>query len=257
MKNLLILILFFCLAARAQNKPNEPQTYECEYATLMNQFIDNGQKLMQFESKLIITESRSLFFTIPNAETYKDVGDDLNITEEEDTLFKITKLNESNILLFKDNYFLKKGKIYSDTLFPMKWDLKNEKKMIDSLGCYKATAFYKGRNYVAWYCPQILIPDGPWKLGGLPGLIIEAYDETKQIQFILKAFKVLNKTDNINKYQIYFDSKTASSFSDYVNTGNLFIKKVKEQMLAQQSGSCLTCQTEPKIEFHFLEKVFN
>ncbi len=160
MKNLLILILFFCFTVQAQNKLTGLKTYECAYATVMNQFIDNGQKLMRFESKLIITGSKSLFFTTPNAETYKDEGDELNITEEEDTLFKITKLNDNNVLLFKDNFFLKKGKTYNDTLFPMKWDLKNEKKMIDSLECYKATAFFKGRNYVAWYCPQILIHDG-------------------------------------------------------------------------------------------------
>ena len=47
----------------------------------------------------------------------------------------------------------------------------------------KAECDFRGRHYIAWFNPKIPIPDGPWKLRGLPGLIIEAYDEKKHVQF--------------------------------------------------------------------------
>jgi len=49
--------------------------------------------------------------------------------------------------------------------------------------CQKAEGDFRGRHYIAWFSNKILIPDGPWKLCGLPGLILEAYDEKKTVYF--------------------------------------------------------------------------
>lgn len=42
--------------------------------------------------------------------------------------------------------------------------------------CRLAKTRYKGRTWSAWYAEDIPIDAGPWKLGGLPGLILRAYD---------------------------------------------------------------------------------
>ena len=49
--------------------------------------------------------------------------------------------------------------------------------------CQQATADFRGRRWTAWFATDIPISDGPWKLGGLPGLILEAYDEGQQHMF--------------------------------------------------------------------------
>ncbi|WP_375712327.1 GLPGLI family protein [Mesonia ostreae] len=65
----------------------------------------------------------------------------------------------------------------------MKWQLENDFKMISGYRCQKATIRFRGRNYIAWFAPKIPLPYGPWKLNGLPGLILEAYDDTKEVYF--------------------------------------------------------------------------
>lgn len=42
--------------------------------------------------------------------------------------------------------------------------------------CQRATCHWRGRNYIAWFAPDIPIRRGPWKFGGLPGLIMKIYD---------------------------------------------------------------------------------
>lgn len=49
--------------------------------------------------------------------------------------------------------------------------------------CQMATATFKGRVWSAWYTEDIPLDNGPWKLGGLPGLILRAYDSEKQYIF--------------------------------------------------------------------------
>lgn len=49
--------------------------------------------------------------------------------------------------------------------------------------CSLATATYKGRTWYAWYAEDIPFDAGPWKLGGLPGLILRAYDAPRHYVF--------------------------------------------------------------------------
>ena len=49
--------------------------------------------------------------------------------------------------------------------------------------CQKAQCYFRGRQWTAWFAPGIPISDGPWKFGGLPGLITEVYDQAKQYYF--------------------------------------------------------------------------
>ena len=73
-------------------------------------------------------------------------------------------------------------KIVADS-FKINWQITSETKNIKDMVLQKAECDFRGRHYIAWFNPKIPIPDGPWKLRGLPGLIIEAYDEKKHIQF--------------------------------------------------------------------------
>lgn len=55
--------------------------------------------------------------------------------------------------------------------------------------CRKATARYHGRTWTAFYATDIPIADGPWKLCGLPGLILYARDADKNYIFKCMALK--------------------------------------------------------------------
>lgn len=49
--------------------------------------------------------------------------------------------------------------------------------------CQLAITHFKGRQWYAWYTEDIPLDEGPWKLRGLPGLILKAYDSSRQFIF--------------------------------------------------------------------------
>lgn len=69
------------------------------------------------------------------------------------------------------------------------WKISSDTLNISGLHCQKATAAFKGRNYDAWFCPALPFRSGPWKLQGLPGLIVEASDSKKEVQFKFAGFE--------------------------------------------------------------------
>lgn len=76
-----------------------------------------------------------------------------------------------------------------DKIPVIEWSITQEAKEIMGLQCQKAIGDFKGRTYEAWFSSQLPYSNGPWKLGGLPGLIIEASDTKKEVIFKLTSFE--------------------------------------------------------------------
>lgn len=91
--------------------------------------------------------------------------------------------------------------VYVKEITPkINWKIEKETKKIGSFTCKKAMAFFRGRNYTAWFTPQLAIPFGPWKLNGLPGLILEAYDTNKFVYWYFKNIEYPTKNKENVKY---------------------------------------------------------
>ena len=87
-----------------------------------------------------------------------------------------------------ENKLVRKESLLSSYLIeePMpaiKWKISADTLTIRNLHCQKASTHFKGRDYTAWFCPELPYRSGPWKLNGLPGLIVEAYDTKKEVVF--------------------------------------------------------------------------
>lgn len=107
---------------------------------------------------------------------------------------KIDK-NKKELLFFEDignSVFLVKD-IYRD----LAWSVTKDTKTIAGFNCFKATVNYRGRNWIAWFTPDLALSFGPWKLHGLPGLILEVYDETNR--YIMRAVKIDYLKNNVSK----------------------------------------------------------
>ncbi len=65
------------------------------------------------------------------------------------------------------------------------WKLVDESKVISTIMCKKAEVTFKGRNWIAWYAPEIPLPYGPYKFSGLPGLIVKITDDKGDFDFEL------------------------------------------------------------------------
>ena len=56
------------------------------------------------------------------------------------------------------------------------WTLQGDTASFLGHQCQKAICHWRGRDYIAWFAPDIPIRRGPWKFGGLPGLIMKVHD---------------------------------------------------------------------------------
>ncbi|MBC8988329.1 GLPGLI family protein [Pedobacter sp. N36a] len=80
-----------------------------------------------------------------------------------------------------------------DIQYPeINWQITADTTTISGIKCQKATGTWKGRTYEAWFSPEIPFHSGPWKLNGLPGLIISASDTKKQVRFDFAGFQKYN-----------------------------------------------------------------
>ncbi|MCU7694736.1 GLPGLI family protein [Haoranjiania flava] len=109
-----------------------------------------------------------------------------------DTIGSIYKIQHQNkkILARMPLFNLKDFYVVDDKLEPINWKIETEKKRIGKFEVIKANADYLGRNWTAWFAPEIPVSVGPWKLYGLPGLILEAEDSTRKFRFLLKEVQV-------------------------------------------------------------------
>ena len=69
------------------------------------------------------------------------------------------------------------------------WELLPDTMTILSYSCQKAVCRFKGREYEAWFTPEIPRNEGPWKLHGLPGLILRAADSQGHYTFECTGLK--------------------------------------------------------------------
>lgn len=73
--------------------------------------------------------------------------------------------------------------------FPTDWSLGEGTKEIAGYTCHEAKLSFAGREWTAWYTEELPLPYGPWKLAGLPGLILAAEDATGEVSFILAEIR--------------------------------------------------------------------
>ncbi|MDE5809668.1 MAG: GLPGLI family protein [Muribaculaceae bacterium] len=88
-------------------------------------------------------------------------------------------------------YFGLERRKYTEDLETPEWTITDSVKTIIGYECFKAITDFRGRRWIAWFTPEIPISDGPWKLHGLPGLILEAYDVAHDYEFEAKGIRSL------------------------------------------------------------------
>ncbi|MBT0551127.1 GLPGLI family protein [Riemerella anatipestifer] len=128
--------------------------YDSIFTSEMNTAIRSGSKSINFSGKSF-PKTNSKF---------------LVVQENDKTIFYGTV--GTSVLSYQD------PKINS-------WKLVDETKIVNSFSCKKAELRFKGRDWIAWYSTEIPFPYGPYKFGGLPGLIIKMTDKKDEYDFEL------------------------------------------------------------------------
>ena len=95
--------------------------------------------------------------------------------------------------------WLGKYNAYYTEPYPLQqWKMGAETQTILGHRCQKATCHWRGRDFVAWFAPDIPVKAGPWKFGGLPGLILKLQDTAGVYRF--EAVQISSRPYPIYKY---------------------------------------------------------
>ena len=213
MKNVILILIFLyaffvVVAQEEQFHFGKRVLYEISYLSDSTN-LKSGKKE---NAELLINDSLSLFRTIQKAEKDMEFMNPPDIPSP--IVFGGVAINKSNYQIIKygngkvktyDEYSgsdLKDLEIlnyYIENFDSDKWIVTEDTLNINGFYCQKAIIKYGGRKWQAWFCPKIPIFDGPYKFGGLPGLIISIRDQGGTWNFNLIAVEEFNNDVSINK----------------------------------------------------------
>lgn len=84
----------------------------------------------------------------------------------------------------------------------IEWSMMSGDTILLGYKCEKASTRFRGKTWTAWFTPDIPISEGPWKLHGLPGLILLAEDSCGDFAFSAKAIERTQKAFSSTKKKI-------------------------------------------------------
>ncbi|MCF6294380.1 MAG: GLPGLI family protein [Flavobacteriaceae bacterium] len=100
---------------------------------------------------------------------------------------------------FMDERIMSKFYLVKDHIKIFNWSLKDNYKDILGYKCQEATTHYRGRDYRAYFTTKVQLNTGPWKFGGLPGLILS-------VESIDGVFKMNANTIEIKNVKAEIDN---------------------------------------------------
>ena len=204
MKNLFVLIiaLLYCFHGPAQEKLSDNFQYKAVYkltyqpdstdiksVTSEEMWLYLGDKISKFSSRGAALED-SLNNLSKNLAAKVDFQDRIRLTKTELDYIIYKGFPEDKI-----SYTLE---IVNDRLRyeedkNLQWEIVHETKTIRGYKSQKAKTKFRGREYTAWFTPEIPISEGPYKFYGLPGLILQIEDKKRNYVFELMEFKTFGR----------------------------------------------------------------
>ena len=185
----IIIIVFIFQSINAQQSGHIEYMYTSNFA-----FHHSTTSVLEFDlhkSKYILLKPNNnkqkeekITKTIDDKGNYK-INVILPDTDTRPTIIIDRSLN----LLCSTKRTMKGNELLKENIPIINWNIKEEFKELNTIKCQKAIGYFRGRLYTVWFANDIPVPYGPWKLQGLPGLILEAEDNKGQV--FLKATKVI------------------------------------------------------------------
>lgn len=247
----ILCLLFVVLWMKPLAQTGEGHCLVARYTCVFNEDFDRGSFPVPYHSVLYAWPSHSYFLAVrdPRAEKMPSVTD---LALQPDTLWRTAKWLDQEAMVFGTFGFDGREAFYQDSLHIMSWTRAGESRRMDSLDCFKATTVFRGRSYTAWYAPSIPLANGPWKFGGLPGLIVELYDDKKDLHFRLVSLTTAHPSHpyrDIGPYGRY------GSYVTYEASLRKSIRQIEDMIAAQRQEGCIDCQTQSKVNIFFWEKL--
>lgn len=140
------------------------------------------------------------------------------VEEIKNTLNQVFKNYHTNTIWSQemDEYVVK------ETMNLFSWKFTQESDTILSYSCKVAEANFLGRNYKAWFSTKIPFRAAPWKIHGLPGVVLKL--ESTDGFYMLEAINITT-IEMPKEFNIPFNDKNSVTWDEYV----LIYKKIIEE----------------------------
>ncbi|TXE15788.1 GLPGLI family protein [Psychroflexus gondwanensis] len=193
--NTLILILFITININAQN---DSIITIVEYQTSLKLGLPS-----QNISQLYFNKNQSCFIEGKYHVTNMPIDVKIKNDEKNEKKEKKYFVDLSKKQLYKEELFNNDLYLIKEKLPKIKWDLSfKETDSILGFLCNKAKGHFRGRTYSVWYTSGIPVRFGPWKLQGLPGLILKISDDLGQVEFTAISLQYKNKEEYSNIFEL-------------------------------------------------------
>lgn len=214
MKKLLLLLLLVPLLAYGQTIDTAKVAvwYEAKYnngvedvaLTTSREVLEIGNKYTcyySWDNKLYNDYMDSICKANPNEDIISVITSAANATNSLFRDYKIYKCLSNDSLTYFNSIWKRHFKYEQG--FPVNdWRLAEGDTTILSMPCNKASLDLHERHWTVWYTTEMPISDGPWKLKGLPGLIMKASESEGIFSFNCVGIDKITKP-------IEFESKRA------------------------------------------------
>ncbi|MDR3218368.1 MAG: GLPGLI family protein [Dysgonamonadaceae bacterium] len=220
---LLIMVLFSASGLRAQNFRYAP-SYENlnKYSVIDSAYLKCAYKLTYLKDSLKPEEKSSdaqvLWIGKTCSKYYSQYALAYNLyvveyLKKHDTYPRIKEVGSWTYELFKhypqgketvtDIASMLQGNfVYEEEMPVFDWKITNETQEVLSYNCQKATCSFRGRIYTAWFTLDIPVDNGPWKFGGLPGLILKIYDSKNHFVYECEGLEQLKTKEPVKFYKL-------------------------------------------------------
>mgnify|MGYP006191609679 CR=1 FL=1 len=233
MKNILLFICtLVTLSSYAQKK--------CGHVNY--EYIMPAEKLVMKESTLFFNDSVSKFVfdkidhaITPESKIKTDVNSislSFSSTDEQGSSVFRNFLNETILVREAKTEKLFESFLYEDTWVKIDWEIQENTKKIGKYTCKKAIGDFRGRTYIAWFTEEIPLPYGPWKLHGLPGLILQAEDTEKMFRATFKSitYPTACETSDLER-PTAAEIKTLKEYVDFLdNYNDIVFQKMQSRL---------------------------
>lgn len=160
------------------------QNYSIEYICQTN--LDNGG-IYDGITTLHISRNQGIFIhnDVPNTDDYESTENGFVFIKGDIEGYPVfTDLGEDS-LIFKTIYGSPREHLIIKEKRPeIIWDTSySDTKVLGSYTCNKATGLFGNRQYTVWYTKAIPLAFGPYKLSGLPGVILEAESTDNRVSY--------------------------------------------------------------------------
>lgn len=114
--------------------------------------------------------------------------------------------------------------------FPaINWLYSGRTKKIQDFLCFEATGAFRGRQYTVWYADELPGSFGPWKFHDLPGLVLEAFDETGEVHFYAESILSV-ESSNQPDYPLNDHSFEVVNRQEYVKLVKDYLERLEQRM---------------------------